>query len=85
MSADLPTFWVVVEDHYARIFAVFGPLSEDAEWTTRVARARGRDMTICTVASELDAKKIADQLTAHGFTNSAVMIQRRVGAYTREP
>jgi hypothetical protein len=77
-GADAPTFWVVVDAHYARVFAIFGPLRDDAEWTTRVAIARGQgrdDLTICTVASELDARKIADQLTPSGFTDNAVAIQ----------
>ena len=69
-------FWVVVEDHQAKLFSVFGPLSEDSEWTSRVrlARQHGRDVTISTVASELDAKEMKGQLTTHGFTESMLSI-----------
>ena len=69
-------FWVVVEDYQARLFSVFGPLSEDSEWTSRVrlARQQGRDVTISTVASELDAKAIMRQLTTHGFTESKLPV-----------
>jgi hypothetical protein len=48
-GADAPTFWVVVEAHYAKAFAVFGPLRDEAEWTTRVeiTRGQGRDDLHC--------------------------------------
>lgn len=70
------TFWVVVEDHRDKVFSVFGPLSEDGEWTARVgaARQQGQDVTISTVASELDAKCMTRQLTRHGFTESKLSI-----------
>lgn len=75
-NAEQRTFWVLLEDHNARIFSVLGPLSGDAEWTSKVrlARERGRDVTISTVASELDAKAMTRQLTAHGFTESKLPI-----------
>jgi hypothetical protein len=69
-------FWVVVEDHQAKLFSVFGPLVEDSEWTSkvRIARQQGRDVTISTVASELDAKAMTANLTTHGFTESKLPI-----------
>jgi hypothetical protein len=73
-NVEQRTFWVVVEDHQAKAISVLGPLSEDSEWTSRVkvARERGRDVTISTVASELDAKAMTRQLTKHGFTEIKV-------------
>jgi len=75
-GAAPPLFWVVVEDHQTKVFAVFGPLSKDIEWTNRVAfaRERGRDVTICTVTSEGDANIITGNLTQHGFARSTVAI-----------
>src|ERR1700739_1525606 len=35
-STDGPSFWMVVVDHQAKVFAVFGPLRRDVEWTKRV-------------------------------------------------
>lgn len=66
------TFWVVVEDHQAKLFSVYGPLNGDSEWTSRVrlARQQGRDVTISTVASELDAKVMTSNLTTYGFKES---------------
>ena len=68
------TFWVVVEDHQTKLFSVFGPLSEDSEWTSRVgfARQQGRDVTISTVASELDAKTMTRNLRTHGFSEGQI-------------
>lgn len=70
------TFWVIVEDHQAKLFSVFGPLSEDSEWTSRVrlARQQGRDVTISTVASELDAKLMTSELTTHGYAKSKLPV-----------
>lgn len=75
-NAEQRTFWVIAEDHQAKLFSVFGPLSEDSEWTARVslARQQGRDVTISTVASELDAREMTRQLTKHGFTQSKLPI-----------
>jgi hypothetical protein len=86
-GADTPTFWVIVLGHYAKVFAVFGPLSEDSEWNARVgiAQRQGKDLTISTVASELDAREITDRLTASGFANNEAAIQELVGANTRQP
>lgn len=58
------TFWVVVEDHQAKLFSVFGPLSEDSEWTSKVrlVRQHGRDVTISTLASEIDAQLMTSEL-----------------------
>jgi len=75
-NVERRTFWVIVEDHQAKLFSMFGPLSEDSEWTSRVglARQQGRDVTLSTVASELDAKAMAGSLTTHGFTESKLPI-----------
>jgi hypothetical protein len=75
-NVEQRTFWVIVEDHQAKLFSVFGPLGEDSEWTLRVrlARQQGRDVTISTVASELDAKAMTGNLTTHGFMESKLPI-----------
>lgn len=76
-SADAPpSFWVVVEDHGAKLFDVIGPLDTDVQWTNRatLARERGRDVTICTVTSEADAILLTRELASHGFVKSEVAI-----------
>ena len=80
-SAAAPEFWVVVEDHQVSVFGVFGPVGEDVEWTTRISLARERDwdVTICTVASEEDARELALKLIEHGFEESELKILRRLG------
>ena len=71
-NAEQRTFWVIVEDHQAKLFSVFGPLSEDSEWSSkiRLARQNGRDVTSSTVASELDTKLMTSELTTHGYVQS---------------
>jgi hypothetical protein len=71
-----PSFWMVVEDHQAKSFAVFGPLVEDAQWSRRIAHAReqGRDLRLCTVRSEVDARAMTRHLTACGFVRSEYAI-----------
>lgn len=75
-NAEQRTFWVVAEDHQTKLFSVFGPFSEDSEWTSRVtlARQQGRDVTLSTVASESDAKLITSELTTHGYAESKTSI-----------
>jgi hypothetical protein len=75
-SNDAPSFWIVVADHEAKSFAVFGPLVEDAQWTRRVARARaqGRDVTLRTVRSEGDAKSLTRHLAVRGYVGSEYAI-----------
>lgn len=71
-----PSYWVVVEDHRAKVFTVFGPLAGDAEWSKRVERARdqGRKLTIWSVSSEFDVRAIERKLAARGFARSRVAI-----------
>ena len=75
-NEEQPSFWVVVEDHHTKVFSVFGPLAGDSEWTTRVraARQRGRNVTVSTVASELDAKTMTRNLRTHGFTEGQILL-----------
>ena len=67
---------MVVEDHRAKVFAVFGPLRQDVEWTKRVAlaRAQGRNVTLSTVRSEADARRMIRKLAARGFAKSEYAI-----------
>ena len=75
-SAERRRFWVVVEDHQAKLFSIFGPLSEDSEWTSKVrlARQNGKDVTSSTVASELDTKLMTSELTTHGYAQSKLPV-----------
>ena len=75
-SKVAPSFWMVVEDHQAKVFTVFGPLVGDAQWTQRVERAReqGRNLTLCTVRSEVDARVMMRDLAARGFARSEYAI-----------
>jgi hypothetical protein len=68
--------WVVVEDHQAKLFSIFGPLSDDSEWTSKVrlARQNGRDVTSSTVASELDTKLMRSELASHGYAESKLPV-----------
>jgi hypothetical protein len=76
LNKEQRSFWVVVEDHQAKLFSVFGPLSEDGEWTSKVrlVRQHGRDVTISTVASEMDAKLMTSELTTHGYAESKLPV-----------
>jgi hypothetical protein len=67
---------MVVEDHQAKIFAVFGPLRRNVEWTKRVACAReqGRNVTLRTVLSEVDARMMMRKLAVRGFATSEYAI-----------
>jgi hypothetical protein len=67
---------VHLEDHQAKLFSVFGPLSEDSESTSKVrlARQHGRDVTSSTVASELDTKLMTSELTTHGYAESKLPV-----------
>ena len=80
-GASVPAFWVVVVNHRARVFAVFGPLGGDDEWTTKVASARekGWDITSSTVGCELDAQMMAGDLADRGFAEKADKILERLG------
>jgi hypothetical protein len=73
---ETPSFWVVVEDHEAKVFDIYGPLTRDVEWTNRVelARGRGRDVTICTVTNEVDASMTAHALIEAGFQKANVAL-----------
>jgi hypothetical protein len=75
-NAEQCRFWVVVEDHEAKLFSIFGPLSGDSEWTSKVRLARrdGRDVTSSTVASELDIKLMTSELTTHGYAPSKLPV-----------
>jgi hypothetical protein len=71
-SAKTPSVWVVVEDLRAGLFAVFGPLNTDVQLVNQVvyAQERGRDLTCCTVCSELDVKTLTQALAAYGFSQT---------------
>lgn len=75
-SNGAPAFWMVVEDRQAEVFAVFGPLRQDVQWVRRVTRAReqGRNVTVCTVRSEMDARALTRKLAVSGFVRSEYAI-----------
>jgi hypothetical protein len=84
-GVDAPAFWVVVVDHRAMVFAVFGPICRDDQWIKMVAGARekGWDMTLCTVGSKLDAKMTAHDLADSGFAEKEDNILERLGWTTQ--
>jgi hypothetical protein len=71
-NGEQPAFWVFLEDHEVKLFSVLRPLSDDSGWSVRIrdARRHGRDVTISTVASELDVSAMRRSLMTHGFRES---------------
>jgi hypothetical protein len=67
-------WWMLVIDGDRKVFALHGPISDDTEWTNKVAVAqgRGRHVICSTIPASEDPSAIKERTRTRGYGEGAI-------------
>lgn len=69
-------YWLIIMDHELKVYAIHGPLSDDIEWSNRVADAqeRGRKVSCSTVPATARRNDLAARAEADGYAEGNITL-----------